>query len=136
MAVWASLLASGRKQYETRNWTQGSIAIHAAKRAVRRILDALAADRRDGGPRRTTLRASSRGPANWTIVCRGYCKGGDRCFASTDEEDARGMGMEVESVKPKYPYCAHDMMLLTLSLLFPSDLTTAVHLPPLGRRGQ
>ena len=136
MAVWASLLMSGRKQYETRNWAQGPIAIHAAKRAVRRILDALAADRRDGGPRRTTLRASSRGLANWAIVCRGYCKDGDRCFASTGEEDARGMGMEVESVKPKYPYCVHDMMRLTLSLLFPSDLTTVVHLPPLGRRGR
>ena len=29
--------------------------------------------------------------------------------------------MELESVKPKYPYCTHDM-LLTLSRLFLSDL--------------
>ena len=34
---WASLLASGRKRYETRSWAttyRGPIAIHAAKRPV------------------------------------------------------------------------------------------------------
>ena len=36
---WASLLVSGRKRYETRSWAttyRGPIAIHAAKRPVRR----------------------------------------------------------------------------------------------------
>ena len=48
---WASLLVSGRKRYETRSWAttyRGPIAIHAAKRPVRRTIDALAADRGDG----------------------------------------------------------------------------------------
>lgn len=48
---WASLLVMGQKLYETRSWTTtycGPIAIHAAKRPVRRTLDALVADRRDG----------------------------------------------------------------------------------------
>lgn len=48
---WASLLVSGRKQYETRSWAtayRGPIAIHAAKRPVRRTIDALVADRGDG----------------------------------------------------------------------------------------
>lgn len=42
---WASLLISGQKIYETRSWAtayRGPIAIHAAKRPVRRIIDALA----------------------------------------------------------------------------------------------
>ena len=40
---WASLLASGRKKYETRSWAtsyRGPIAIHAAKRPVRQTIDA------------------------------------------------------------------------------------------------
>lgn len=44
---WASLLVSGRKRYETRSWAttyHGPIAIHAAKRPVRRTIDALVAD--------------------------------------------------------------------------------------------
>lgn len=48
---WASLLVSGKKRYETRSWAtayRGPIAIHAAKRPVRRTIDALAADRGDG----------------------------------------------------------------------------------------
>lgn len=48
---WASLLVSGRKRYETRSWAtsyRGPIAIHAAKRPVRRTIDALTADRGDG----------------------------------------------------------------------------------------
>lgn len=48
---WASLLARGMKQYETRSWAtkyRGPIAIHAAKRPVRQTIDALVADRRDG----------------------------------------------------------------------------------------
>lgn len=42
---WASLLVSGKKLYETRSWAtsyRGPIAIHAAKRPVRRTIDALA----------------------------------------------------------------------------------------------
>lgn len=42
---WASLLVSGQKIYETRSWAttyRGPIAIHAAKRPVRRTIDALA----------------------------------------------------------------------------------------------
>lgn len=42
---WASLLATGKKQYETRGWSTsytGPIAIHAAKWPVRRTIDALA----------------------------------------------------------------------------------------------
>ncbi len=42
---WASLLASGKKLYETRGWSTrytGPIAIHAAKWPVRRTIDALA----------------------------------------------------------------------------------------------
>lgn len=49
---WASLLVSGRKRYETRSWAtayRGPIAIHAAKRPVRRTLDALAADKSGSG---------------------------------------------------------------------------------------
>ena len=41
---WASLLVSGQKEYETRSWAtayRGPIAIHAAKRPVRRTIDAL-----------------------------------------------------------------------------------------------
>lgn len=48
---WASLLAHGMKQYETRSWAtkyRGPIAIHAAKRPVRQTIDALVADRGDG----------------------------------------------------------------------------------------
>lgn len=48
---WTSLLVSGKKIYETRSWAttyRGPIAIHAAKRPVRRTIDALAADRGDG----------------------------------------------------------------------------------------
>ncbi len=48
---WASLLASGRKKYETRSWAtsyRGPIAIHAAKRPVRQTIDELVADRGDG----------------------------------------------------------------------------------------
>ena len=44
---WAFLLAMGAKQYETRSWEtayRGPIAIHAAKRPVRRIIDALTAE--------------------------------------------------------------------------------------------
>ena len=47
---WASLLAMGAKQYETRSWEaayRGPIAIHAAKRPVRRIIDALTAEQGD-----------------------------------------------------------------------------------------
>lgn len=43
---WASLLVIGAKLYETRSWAttyRGPIAIHAAKRPVRRTIDALAA---------------------------------------------------------------------------------------------
>ena len=49
---WASLLVSGQKKYETRSWCtayRGPVAIHAAKRPVRRIIDALAADDRGNG---------------------------------------------------------------------------------------
>lgn len=48
---WASLLASGRKKYETRSWAtsyRSPIAIHAAKRPVRQTIDALVADRGAG----------------------------------------------------------------------------------------
>lgn len=48
---WASLLVSGQKIYETRSWAtsyRGPIAIHAAKRPVRRTIDTLVADRGDG----------------------------------------------------------------------------------------
>lgn len=48
---WASLLVKGQKLYETRSWAtsyQGPIAIHAAKRSVRRAIDALAAGGMDG----------------------------------------------------------------------------------------
>lgn len=48
---WASLLAHGMKQYETRSWAtkyRGPIAIHAAKRPVRQTIDALVADRGGG----------------------------------------------------------------------------------------
>ena len=41
---WATLLASGRKKYETRSWAtsyRGPIAIHAAKRPVRRTIGTL-----------------------------------------------------------------------------------------------
>ena len=58
---WASLLVSGQKKYETRSWAtsyRGPIAIHAAKRPVRRIIDALAADR-DGDGWRTLQRLDS-----------------------------------------------------------------------------
>lgn len=44
---WASLLVSGQKKYETRSWAtsyRGPIAIHAAKRPVRRTIDALATE--------------------------------------------------------------------------------------------
>lgn len=44
---WASLLVSGQKIYETRSWAtvyRGPIAIHAAKRPVRRTIDALDAE--------------------------------------------------------------------------------------------
>lgn len=49
---WASLLISGKKEYETRSWStacRGPIAIHAAKRPVRRTLDALAAGGNESG---------------------------------------------------------------------------------------
>lgn len=39
---WASLLACGAKQYETRSWAtyyRGPIAIHAAKKSVFHVLD-------------------------------------------------------------------------------------------------
>jgi len=42
---WASLQVIGQKKYETRRWAtsyRGPIAIHAAKRSVRRTIDALA----------------------------------------------------------------------------------------------
>lgn len=42
---WASLLVTDQKKYETRSWAtsyRGPIAIHAAKRPVRRTIDALA----------------------------------------------------------------------------------------------
>ena len=48
---WASLLVSGQKKYETRSWAtsyRGPIAIHAAKRPVRRTIGALVADQGDG----------------------------------------------------------------------------------------
>lgn len=48
---WATLLVSGKKKYETRSWAtsyRGPIAIHAAKRPVRRTIDALVADRGAG----------------------------------------------------------------------------------------
>lgn len=48
---WASLLVTGQKLYETRSWAtsyRGPIAIHAAKRPVRRVVDALAAGGADG----------------------------------------------------------------------------------------
>lgn len=48
---WASLLVSGKKVYETRNWAtayRGPITIHAAKRLVRQTIDALVADRGAG----------------------------------------------------------------------------------------
>lgn len=41
---WSSLLVFGQKKYETRSWAtayRGPIAIHAAKRPVRRTIDAL-----------------------------------------------------------------------------------------------
>jgi len=43
---WASLLVSGEKKHETRSWAtsyRGPIAIHAAKRPLRRTIDAMAA---------------------------------------------------------------------------------------------
>lgn len=49
---WASLLASGKKKYETRGWPtsyRGPIAIHAAKRQVRKTVDDLASDRNGSG---------------------------------------------------------------------------------------
>lgn len=43
---WASLLTGRKKLYETRSWSTaytGDIAIHAAKRPARQVIDALAA---------------------------------------------------------------------------------------------